>query len=270
MPRLADADLRANADRQSAAFFRAAGAEPWATLHDEPDVIHGTTGIPLAIFNGATGARFEPATADERIEAVLRPFREQAIDMSWWVGPTSTPVDLATRIAARGLVVDEEVPILARLLDGWTAEPPAAGIEIERVSDPAGYRVATDIMFEAFGLPRGVFDVVVERYAGLSIGPRAVQHTYLARLDGRAVGTSLGFVVEGVVGVYNVATLEDARRRGVGAAITAAAVAGGLADGAVATLLETSPLGRPVYERLGFREIGSVTILVGAFGSSSS
>jgi hypothetical protein len=55
-------------ERQSAAFFLAARDRPWASVHVEPDLIWGTTGIPLANFNGATNARFADASVDDRIE----------------------------------------------------------------------------------------------------------------------------------------------------------------------------------------------------------
>jgi ribosomal protein S18 acetylase RimI-like enzyme len=262
-----DAALRAMADRQSAAFFLATRDRPWAAIHDEPDVIHGTTGIPLPIFNGATNARFTAATADERIDAVLRPFREARIDMTWAVGPTSTPLDLADRLIAHGLTVDEAAPIMACSLVDRRFGPPPAGIETEIVVDAAGFHVATEIMFAGFGIPEALMPVVEERYAGFAIGPRAIQRVYLARLEGRPVATALGFTLDGVVGIYNVATLPAARRRGAGRAATEAAMAEAAAHGATAALLESSAMGRSVYERLGFREVGTVTILLGAFGS---
>jgi ribosomal protein S18 acetylase RimI-like enzyme len=74
-------------------------------------------------------------------------------------------------------------------------------------------------------------------------------------------------ILDGVVGIYNVATLPADRRRGDGGAVTSAAMADAAARGATAAILESSASGRSMYERLGFREIGSVTILLGAFGS---
>jgi hypothetical protein len=57
-------------DRLSAAFFLAARDRPWSEIQDDDDVIWGTTGLPLANFNGATKATFTQATADDCIETV--------------------------------------------------------------------------------------------------------------------------------------------------------------------------------------------------------
>ena len=57
------------------------------------------------------------------------------------------------------------------------------------------------------------------------------------------------------VGVYSIATVGAARRRGYGAAMTARIVADGVAAGCDVAILQASEMGRPIYERLGFRTV---------------
>jgi GNAT superfamily N-acetyltransferase len=59
------------------------------------------------------------------------------------------------------------------------------------------------------------------------------------------------------VGVYLVGTAERARGRGLGTAVTAAAMA---ALPPRPALLTATTRGRPVYERLGFRVVGRATM----------
>ncbi|HZS13075.1 MAG TPA: GNAT family N-acetyltransferase [Candidatus Dormibacteraeota bacterium] len=80
---------------------------------------------------------------------------------------------------------------------------------------------------------------------------------FVAWLDGVPVGTSLAAVDERVVQVSAVAVLPRARRRGIGAALTAAAVA--VAPDRPAVLDSTS-FGHGVYLGLGFRDVGSNSI----------
>ena len=54
---------------------------------------------------------------------------------------------------------------------------------------------------------------------------------------------------------YNIATLEPARGRGIGSAVTAALLAEGRAGGRTASILHAWPLGLPVYQRLGFAAV---------------
>ena len=272
MPRthLTDPEVLAASDALSAGFYRAAARFPWATVHDDGDVIHGTTGIPMEIFNGATCARFDAETADERIEAILVPFRAERIDMSWMVGSTSTPADLVARLEAHGLVHDEDLPVLGMNLDGWRAEPPGDAIELDWVADRAGFDEASRVMFAGFGMPDSIFDAFADRFSMTVLGPNASQRIVVARIEGRPVSTALGFVLDGVLGIYNVATMPDAQRRGGATAATRAVIEDGIARGAVAAILQTSEAGRKVYERIGFHDVGTVTVLAGRFGGGAS
>jgi ribosomal protein S18 acetylase RimI-like enzyme len=78
---------------------------------------------------------------------------------------------------------------------------------------------------------------------------------YLGEVSGRPVTTGIGVTPGAFVGIFNVATLPADRRRGYGAAVTARAVADGLAAGARWSWLQSSASGYPVYERLGFRTV---------------
>jgi ribosomal protein S18 acetylase RimI-like enzyme len=266
MPAHTDAELLAASDVQSATFFRSAARYPWATVLDDGDVVYGMTGIPMEVFNGATCARFEAATADRRIDAVLGLFREAAIDMSWMVGSTSTPGDLVSRLEGHGLVVDANEPVLGMSLDGWATQPPSDGLELEWVADRAAFDEASRVMFAGFGMPDSIFDAFADRFSMTVIGSLAYQRVVIARLDGAPISTALGVVVDGVLGVYNVATMPDQQRRGGGTAVTRAVIEDGIRHGAVSAMLQTSPAGRPVYERIGFHEVGNVTVLAGRFG----
>ena len=62
------------------------------------------------------------------------------------------------------------------------------------------------------------------------------------------------FLTLGVAGLFAVATAEPARRQGFGAAITLAPLLEAREMGYRIGVLSASPMGFPVYQRLGFRE----------------
>ena len=265
MSSVTDPSLIAMFDRQMVEFYLAARSRPWADVKVDDDVLWGTTGLPLSAFNGATAATFTETTADARIDQVLDYFRELKIDMSWWVGPTSTPADLGERLVARGLVADGVAPGMAVSLEGWTPPPVPEGLVVEPTLDVASFRRAMEVMFAGFEMPADLLVPFEERFRGFCVGPGAIQRTFLATAEGMPVATSLGMVVDDVVGIYNVATAPDARRRGFGGAITAAAMAYGRELGARWAILESSPMGVSVYERLGFRQVCEVVVYEGRF-----
>jgi len=69
------------------------------------------------------------------------------------------------------------------------------------------------------------------------------------------VTTSASFVSEGVDGIFAVSTLPKARGHGYGEAMTWAAVRDGVSRGCGTISLQASPMGFPVYHRMGFRQI---------------
>jgi GNAT superfamily N-acetyltransferase len=80
---------------------------------------------------------------------------------------------------------------------------------------------------------------------------------WLGIVDGRPVATATTYVSDGLCGVYAVATAADARRRGYGEALTWAAT---LHRPELPAALQASPMGRPVYERMGYRRVVDFTV----------
>jgi GNAT superfamily N-acetyltransferase len=89
---------------------------------------------------------------------------------------------------------------------------------------------------------------------GSGFGEGPVEAEWVGRLGGEPVATTTLYLGAGVAGVYFVSTVEHARRRGIGAAITLTALreAGDLSYRT--GVLGSSKIGYPVYRRLGFRE----------------
>jgi GNAT superfamily N-acetyltransferase len=75
---------------------------------------------------------------------------------------------------------------------------------------------------------------------------------FVAELDGKAVGTTVTFVFGRVAWVAMVLVDEAVRGRGVGTALMRHALAFLDGRGVPSVRLDATPLGRPVYEKLGF------------------
>ena len=144
----------------------------------------------------------------------------------------------------------DPVPGMALALPAKVPAPPA-GLAIHEVRTPEQLIAFREAAFQGFGYPVAVAPFFMnERLLAL---PHV--RLYAGSIDGAVVATSLLVVTGAVAGIYWVATLEAARGRGYGAALTWAAAAGGQAAGCRVASLQASHLGRPVYARMGFAHV---------------
>jgi len=79
---------------------------------------------------------------------------------------------------------------------------------------------------------------------------------FLARVDGEPVATFMLVLTDDVAGVYAMSTVPAHCKTGYGEAVSRTAVGEGRARGATVSILQTSAMGGPVYERMGFEMIG--------------
>ena len=131
------------------------------------------------------------------------------------------------------------------------AERAASELEIRQVTDAAGIEAHRQAMTAGFGSD----PAVALGTACPELLERRACVVYAGYADGEAVVSGLGWRTGRTIGVYSIATIESARRRGYGAAMTARVVADGVVAGCDVAALQASEMGRPIYERLGFRTV---------------
>jgi len=168
--------------------------------------------------------------------------------------------DVAEAAQAAGLNSVFEMPEM--VLEKRAEERPLPpGVELRRVESAADadrfWQIATSA-YSDNGFPPEIFSYY-EDHAGLVADNAA---TFLAELEGKPVGIAMTIVSHGVAGVYWVGTLAEARGRGIGEAVTTAAVNAGLDLGGEIVSLQASPMGEPVYRRMGFETIYRYRLLM--------
>lgn len=80
---------------------------------------------------------------------------------------------------------------------------------------------------------------------------------FVAYVDDAPAACAMTLVSHGVAGVFYVATVEHARRRGLGDALTRIAARAGFSLGAQAAWLGASEMGAALYRRIGFADLGT-------------
>ena len=210
------------------------------------------TGLPLRQLNQVL---VEDADAsDEAVVAAVAAAREWSdrFVVNLRVGADDRFLPLMDRL---GLATDPDEPstpgmVMYPVPPAVVAEP-RPGLDVRRVASAAGIRDHVTVAASGFGIPEDLLSAVVSE--GLLRRPDVTLH--VGYQHDVPVTTGLGFRTGRAIGIYNIATLESARGRGFGAAMTMRLVVDGLADGCDIAVLQSSPLARPLYERLGFRTV---------------
>jgi GNAT superfamily N-acetyltransferase len=123
------------------------------------------------------------------------------------------------------------------------------------VRDAAAFERWARAYNDGFGLPDGFVDALGGVYARIGFADDAPFRHYAGLLHGEAVACSTMFLDGKVAGLWHITTLERARRRGIGAAMTIAPLADARGLGYSTAILYASEMGEPLYQRLGFREL---------------
>lgn len=178
----------------------------------------------------------------------------------WARGDEPGDRDLVEAAGSAGLQPVYEMPemVLRRRAE---ERPLPRGVEMRRVG-AAGkaedyWRVAT-AAYSSIGFPPEVFRYY-EDHSGLSADNVVA---FLAYLDGKPVSIAMTIVSHGVAGIYWVGSLEEARGRGLGWAVTAAATNAGFDLGAEIASLQASPMGESLYAAMGFETIFAYRLLL--------
>lgn len=220
-------------------------------LPDE-DVVAFHRDLPFPLFNAISGARFAPGTAGERTRELVAGYLERGNGLLWWATPSTMPPEADVALRSLGIHPSPE-PGMHRTMAGEVDSgrtPPGLAIVETEVDE-----VLADVLAEGFGFPAFVVEPMRAAMASISSG---VLFHVLATLDGRPVGGGSGFLSgpdRRTLGIYNITTLDSARRQGIGRAVTAELMRLGRERGCTDAVLMASQLGRPTYERLGFVEV---------------
>ena len=78
----------------------------------------------------------------------------------------------------------------------------------------------------------------------------------IGRLAGVGVATAMAYDFQRDRGIYNVGTLEHARRRGLGTALTLSLLRDAVRRGCETASLQATPMAERLYAALGFRNLG--------------
>ena len=227
---------------------------PRLQLHDDGACCWTLSHLPFPLFNSVVRARFDPAVADAGIDARIRACAERNVPMLWWTGPSTTPGDLGERLERRGFLLEPAVGMVGDI-NYVAAQPSEPVIDVAPVCNPSALATWSRVLCDSFGAPHAFGEAFADLAAAVGLDSSSPFRHFLGMVNGEAVATCSLFLGAGVAGIYDVGTVPERRRRGIGTAITRAAIADAAAAGYRMAILQSSTLGAAMYRSLGFNDV---------------
>lgn len=234
----------ANRDRAYSLLVRSL---PHQRVEAHPELLLVDSGTPLAELNVAFvgpspgDASAVVRTASRFFEAHHGAWRlEVAVHLRELFRESLEPFGLTEAETRPGLLLDPA--------DLRPTSPPS-DVSVTTVDTAEDSRTFAKLLVSGFGMPP--IPVLLSAAFHEVRGWRC----YLGWVAGEPVATAMRLDHDGVTGIYCISTIEAARRRGYGRAITEYAVRDGLAEGSTSSFLQASAMGLPVYSAMGYRRV---------------
>jgi GNAT superfamily N-acetyltransferase len=231
-------------------------------VREAAGVTIASSGVTFQMFNAAflSSPVVGERDLDSRIATAKVHFTARGLSWSYWV--CEGWLDKAARRRAReafrkrGLYIATELPgMLAERLKSPVRELPR--LDVRTVGDDSTWRAFCDIGSLCFNVPLVWFQEVFE-------DPRVWKNGFtgfVAYADGQPVSTAATVIAAGAVGVYNVATIPGRQRCGFGETIMRQALDHARDRyGIERTVLQSTPQGLRLYERMGYSAVTSVAV----------
>ncbi|MGN6185499.1 MAG: GNAT family N-acetyltransferase [Thermoanaerobaculia bacterium] len=247
-------DLIRDAERILSDCFASFAAYPQAHVINEPAAFGVLSGIPVPFFNGIATTNLSDASD---IDRMTERFRKRQTPFRWWLTPSTQPHDLEAQLIARGFHHTYD----ANGMVADYANVSFDGIDrfdIRRIDNAREFDAWIDVFIETFSIPveqaaswRDVYG-----YFGFD---RDWAH-YVGFIDNQPVTMSSLLLANDLAGIYCVGTISKARGRGIGRAVTLAAMKEGRDRGATKSVLQSSEMGYGVYKAIGFEDVCSLRL----------
>jgi len=249
------------ADNLRESFRVIADSRPGGELRELHGVSIASAGVTFQMFNAAFLSA--PVTTDseltQRVMMTALHFQKRGQQWACWFCEDWMEPRVRRRsrqmIEREGLHHSTDLP-------GMTADcllppvRPLPAIEVRRVSDAPTRDAFCEIGSVCFHVPINWFREVFENEA---VWQRFA--SFVGYVNGEPVSSAALVNGGGVIGLYNVATLPGSQRRGYGEALMRHAIADvQRRNGNGRIVLQSTPAGLRLYERMGFRTVTRVAV----------
>lgn len=238
--------------------FLSYAALPGTDVEQRQNLLSIRTRVPIAFFNGIPYASLEADDADARVKEMIARYREKGVPFRWWILPSTAPANLIEILKANHFRHTYDAPGMSIELDALPEQKPIEDFEIRRAEDPETLWEWANIFGEAFRRPEEERRIWHSTFVALGFNDR--WRHFVGYLGGKPVATSTICHNGDLAGVFHVATLAEARGRGVGTATTLQSLLHAKELGCRTGSLQSSEMAFSVYRAMGFEHCCDLTL----------
>lgn len=231
---------------------------PGAETYTGKDVSWCVTDISFPTCNPIIHVNMKPEEIDGLLDMLTAKAMERKVNLHCWTTQDTKPSNLGEYLTAHKFTnvgVAAGMAVDLQDLNESDATPP--GFSIVEVKDSKTLKAWCQVAGTGFSIPEHAITSIVE-WLTMEIKMKQPIRCYLGLLDGKPVATSQYYLGAGVCGIYFVATLPEARNKGIGYSITQKPLLDAKKLGYRVGILQASQMGRPVYLKLGFKEYSKI------------
>jgi len=241
-------------------------------FHEDEEVLRfiSDINIPSMQSNSIYKLHFnENQDIDRALSLALKPFRDRKNPLFLTAGPSSNPGKLAPYLKKLGLMHAQTQRGMAMDMDNFNKEPSLPReLTVKEVATVEELRQWLRIYTDGFDYSSKLADFILNSYGDIFLGAQRPARHYIAYYKGKPVATSSLFITGDVAGLYNIVTVPEARRRGIGEALTLIPLIEAKKQGCVLAILQATDIGGRVYRKLGFEEFCALELYMKLYGSS--
>ncbi|MFX0116067.1 MAG: GNAT family N-acetyltransferase [Candidatus Hodarchaeota archaeon] len=237
------------------------GKSPMVNFYDETKMVRMLTGLPISTLNLIAGAKLSEVNIDHEIELALAPFKRQNVPLIWWVGPKSLPNNLGSYLEKQGLEKVFDMLGMYHQLDELEDDLDFPGAFCyKRVDNDFLLREWAETQTRAFGGQQSDTEHIYNFEKTLGTEQNSSWLRYIGYMSKEPVGVSILFQGAGTAAIFNVATVPEFRRRGIGTLMTKIPLIEAHSMGYQYSVLKATPMGVHLYRNMKFKECCQIAL----------
>jgi GNAT superfamily N-acetyltransferase len=221
---------------------------PWGRKYEDSQVKMAYT----KPFDGVVTANLNEKNIDSKISEITNWFSQYTKKIYWWLTPNMKPASLSEHLKANGFQHMRSVSAMAMNLKELDKTPSIEGLEIKKITNPQLMPIWSEVFLVGHGLGY-MLDDGSEMFDAIGLGKNAIK--YLGYYNEEPVSSSQIYFGDKVARLNFVSTMPHARGKGIGSAISLAALNEAKIHGYKVAVLYATDMGYPIYDRFGFKDI---------------